>query len=143
MASENAMENVEDKVVKSELNINDIKINFLFTLEDKDGEQVKVQNGMIFKAALEPGVITSVAKRVESTLSAIGEDYFLLLFRDYLNIKMNNIYKAQVMQNNPTVVAIEDSKYVADGVTEVIPENIETDEIKNEEAESKPILNIE
>lgn len=129
---------------KSNLNTNDIKINFEFTLEDINGEQVKVKNGMIFKSALEPGLITSVAKRIESTLGAIGEDYFLLLLREYLNNKMNSIYKAQIMSSQISVN--EDTKYVADGVTEVVPDEVKNDSDVNNgynDLAEKPSLEIE
>ena len=127
-------------VVKSKLNKNDVKIKFSFSLEDINGEQINISDGLTFKSGLEPGLIDSLSKRVGSTLSAVGQDYFMVLFRNYINKKQEEVFKSN-LYNSPVNLTSDslDSKLVATGVVETIPEDVKIDA----DVEVTPKLDIE
>ena len=100
---------------------NDFKIGFAFILEDGNGKQINIADTLTFKSGLEPGMINTIVKRVETTLDTLGQGYFMHLFRSYISKKQEAIYKAEVLSS----VNNDDTKFLASGVTEIIGNNFD------------------
>ena len=121
-------EELELKIVEKKHS--DLKLGFAFMLEDCDGKQIQISDTLTFKCALEPGMINSIIKRIDNTLSALGQDYFMQLLREYISKKQKEIYNNDVLE----VRGLQDDNktLVSEGVNEIIgdfkePSNIESD----------------
>lgn len=121
-------EELELKIVEKQHS--DLKLGFAFMLEDCDGKQIQISDTLTFKCALEPGMINSIIKRIDNTLSALGQDYFMQLLREYISKKQKEIYNNDVLE----VRGLQDDNktLVSEGVNEIIgdfkePSNIESD----------------
>lgn len=121
-------EELELKIVEKKHS--DLKLGFAFMLEDCDGKQIQISDTLTFKCALEPGMINSIIKRIDNTLSALGQDYFMQLLREYISKKQKEIYNNDVLEVRGSQ---DDNKtLVSEGVNEIIgdfkePSNIESD----------------
>ena len=108
---------------------NDLKVGFAFVLEDCDGPKIQLSDTLTFKKALEPGMINSITTRINNTLANLGQDYFMVLLREYINKKQEELFRQEALMSSLPLIPTQDDDtkvIAATGVNEVIGDFEET-----------------
>ena len=74
-------------------------------------------------------MINSITTRINNTLANLGQDYFMVLLREYINKKQEELFRQEALMSSLPLIPTQDDDtkvIAATGVTEVIGDFEET-----------------